>query len=242
MHRFIFTLLILVLMMACASGAIRLKHHYGQTFVVFERGATTTDSFLVYRSTSAIDAGNYQSATLLARLPYDCYFGICLLGGYSGRTINNYVIDSMGQELAADTGMFCHTCKEAGTHHYGVVRLTGGNGVFLGSASIAETQNTITVPVFVHDDRFYPASRAGQTPSPTCSAADAMGLRTSINPSAMAVATCLIAVDMLPVSHIQSTSCVFRLNNERCCHRTPRPLSRKRPAAAPRRLASEPEA
>ena len=149
MIRAILAAILCIFFIAQTHGAIRLKHHYGQTFVVFPRGATTTDSFVVYRSATAMDAGNYTSATQLARLPYDCYWNICLLAGYASKTFTNFVIDSMGQSLASDTGMFANTSKQHGTFYYGVAQVTGGSPMFLGSASIVEDSNEIPVPLWV---------------------------------------------------------------------------------------------
>ena len=146
----IFTVLVVLMaLLAQANGAIRLKHHYGQTFVVFPRGTDTTDSFRIYRSAGTIDAGNYAAATLLASLPYACYFNLCMVKQYVAKPITNYVIDSMGVPLAADTGLFVNTSKDIGTFYYGVVRVSTGADSFLGSASIAEQKNAITVPIFV---------------------------------------------------------------------------------------------
>jgi len=143
-----FTIVIVGIFAAALQADIRLQQWYGQTFVVFPRGPNSTDSFSVYRSESEINSGNYSGALKVATLPWDCYWGISCASKYSSKALTNYVIDSLGEPIAFDSGVFAWTTKDGGSRYYAVVRVGSGE-TFLGAASATEEVNETIVPIWV---------------------------------------------------------------------------------------------
>ena len=139
----------------------------GQTFLTWqENTAVAGERYRIYRHTAPITAANRAAATLLAELPEgtarfkEMYTrqGTLLTSTeprIQPRIIARHVIQPLGPQLAAGTGLFVHTTHEtAGTYYYAVTTVVGGVedasfGPTNTTGSIAETAQPIGAVPYV---------------------------------------------------------------------------------------------
>jgi len=111
-------------------------HRSGQTFVTWpERADLAGEQYRVYRHAEPITAENLSEARILATLPEgssayhtermrDADYPAETNGGY--RSLENYIIQPLGEELPDTTGLFVWTAAEAAEAYYAVATLHGG--------------------------------------------------------------------------------------------------------------------
>jgi hypothetical protein len=123
-------------------------HSSGQTFLTWNEatGSTDGDTYRIYRFTSAINAGNLSSATMVAEVSHN--------SGYYTREASRtnlphpsfaqqrYIIQDMGTPLAAGVGLFVNTIHSSGNYYYAVTYVNAGS-----ENSSTFTTNTLSSPV-----------------------------------------------------------------------------------------------
>lgn len=148
---------------ACGTGDVCATFQNGQSFITWPDAATGASGnnyrYRVYRSTSAIDAGNYASATLVAS--YILNNSAQLFGGDPSSSATNgftqsyrqdaarpmAVLADLGTPLAYGTGLQAYTAKATQNAYYAVVstNTSDGSPAFIGSVGpIGESVGTPT--------------------------------------------------------------------------------------------------
>jgi pimeloyl-ACP methyl ester carboxylesterase len=138
-----------------AVTAISAFHRSGQTFLTWpEIPHRLTMMYQVYRSTAPIDAGNFTAAQRIASVPQGS--GIFWTereraleppyedAGY--RSLRNYVVTNLGEQLPDGAGLFVWTTHENGDFYYAVA---ADDGTFLGSTGPITEQASDPEPVLV---------------------------------------------------------------------------------------------
>jgi len=112
-------------------------HRNGQSFLTWsERNDIVGEQYVIYRHTQPITASNLSSAEKLATLPEGtCAYGTERMrendyppennGGY--RSLRNYVIQPLGNELSDGTGFFVWTTHQNQNSYYAVTMISGGS-------------------------------------------------------------------------------------------------------------------
>ena len=118
-------------------GAVAAFHRDGQTFVTWtERGDLARERYRIYRSGAPITPASLGNATLLGEVGEgSAIFFANRYADYESpaqwhvRTIERYVVDDLGPELAAGTGLFVWTtgaADPAGPAYYAVTAVLDG--------------------------------------------------------------------------------------------------------------------